>query len=244
MIFSALAYIPAPETFYKGIRALQPGELLVGQFGPSEEVTFTLRSYHRWSITPDYSLTLSEAVDRTEFLLTNAVQSQMESEVPLATLLSGGIDSSLVSVAAAQENAGGSLRSFNVRFQDEAFDETWAAISVAKHIGSHHETLDMGNGQGTWDHVTNLLVHAGQPFADTSLFAMNGVCRLLRKHVTVALSGDGGDEGFGGYNLYWQLAKIARWQVLPSWIWAAASHAVKPLINFGETFWAIVRTIG
>ena len=99
-----------------------------------------------------------------------------------------------------------------MRFSEKEYDETWAAVAVAKHIGSGHETLEMEDIQGTWEHVTGLLLHAGQPFADTSLFAVNAVCRLMRRHVTVAFSGDGGDEAFGGYDLYWQIARIARWQ--------------------------------
>ena len=71
----------------------------------------------------------------------------------------------------------GRLRTFNVRFSEKEYDETWAAVAVAKHIGSRHETLEMEDVQGTWDHVTGLLLHAGQPFADTSLFAVNAVCQ-------------------------------------------------------------------
>jgi asparagine synthase (glutamine-hydrolysing) len=82
---------------------------------------------------------------------------------------------------------------------------------------------------GTWDYITDLLLHAGQPFADTSLFAVNAVCRLMRRHVTVALSGDGGDEGFGGYALYRRIASITRWQTLPRPIWRGASVALVPL---------------
>jgi asparagine synthase (glutamine-hydrolysing) len=160
--------------------------------------------------------------------LKSAVINQLESDVPLGALLSGGIDSSLVS-AAAQEGTGGGLRTYNVKFSDEQYDETWAAVAVAKHIGSHHETLNMDGVKGTWDHITDLLQHAGQPFADTSLFAVNAVCRLMRQHVTVALSGDGGDEGFGGYELYWQIAKIARLQRVPAPILLSAAVGLMPL---------------
>jgi len=229
--FAALSYIPAPETFYSGIRALQPGEVLVAQLN-GEGVTYNLRSYNQWAITPDPSLTLSEATKQADALITNGVRQQMESDVPLGTLLSGGIDSSLVSCA-AQEALEGRLQTFNVRFQDGAFDETWAALAVAKHINSHHQTLDMIDGQGSWDYVSSLLVHSGQPFADTSLFAVNAVCRLLRQYVTVALSGDGGDEGFGGYQVFWKLARIARLQTLPPLIWRGASNVLKPLALFG-----------
>jgi asparagine synthase (glutamine-hydrolysing) len=165
-------------------------------------------------------------------LLTEAVQRQLESDVPIASLLSGGIDSSLVS-AAAQHALNGRLRTFNVRFSDKEYDETWAAVEAAKHIGSDHEILRMEDSQGTWDYVTDLLSHAGQPFADTSLFAVNAVCRLMRQHVTVALSGDGGDEGFGGYDFYWQIERIARWQRLPTTALRATSPCLVPLAMLG-----------
>jgi asparagine synthase (glutamine-hydrolysing) len=197
--FAALFYIPAPETFYTGIRA-------------------------------EPAMTLDHASARTDALLTAAVCRQMESDVPLGTLLSGGIDSSLVS-ASAQTTLGEGLRTFNVKFSEKEYDETWAAEAVAKHIGSHHETLLMENSRGTWDHVTGLLLHAGQPFADASLFPVNAVCQLMRRHVTVALSGDGGDEGFGGYNFYWQIGTIALLQRLPVSIWQGVTAALAPLTN-------------
>src|SRR5215813_4384639 len=208
--FVALFYIPAPETFYVGIRALQPGEMLEAKLENSR-VIWKTRLYHRWTISPNPKMTLPQATEQADVLVTAAVRNQMESDVPLGTLLSGGIDSSLVS-AAAQAGLTRKVRTFNVRFSEKEYDETWAAVAVAEHIGSCHETLDISNIPGTWEHVTGLLTHAGQPFADTSLFAVNAVCQLMRQHVTVALSGDGGDEGFGGYDLYWQIARIASLQ--------------------------------
>jgi asparagine synthase (glutamine-hydrolysing) len=225
--FAALFYIPAPETFYKGIRALEPGEILEANLD-ADKVVWKTRTYHRWSITADPALTLDQATVRADELVTTAVRRQLESDVPLGSLLSGGIDSSLVSLA-AQEALDGGLRTFNVRFSEEEYDETWAARAVAEYIRSHHETLDMDRVRGTWEDVTGLLLHAGQPFADTSLFAVNAICRLMRARVTVALSGDGGDEGFGGYNLYWRIARIARFQILPPQVWQCASAAITPL---------------
>jgi asparagine synthase (glutamine-hydrolysing) len=156
----------------------------------------------------------------------------MESDVPLGTLLSGGIDSSLVS-AAAQSVLSDHLRTFNVRFGEKEYDETSAAVAVARHIGSRHETLDMNGVRGTWEHITDLLLHAGQPFGDTSLFAVNAVSRAMRRHVTVALSGDGGDEGFGGYHLYWRIARIAHLQKLSPGVWRAGAIALAPLAKLG-----------
>jgi asparagine synthase (glutamine-hydrolysing) len=229
--FAALFYIPAPETFYTGIRALQPGEVLEAQLD-ADAVSWKTRTYHQWAIAPDPSLTLAKAANLAEALVTTGVRRQLESDVPLGALLSGGIDSSLVSVA-AQAALDSELRTFNVRFSERDYDETWAAVAVAKHIGSCHETLGIDEVKGTWDHVTTLLLSAGQPFADTSLFAVHALCRLMRRHVTVALSGDGGDEGFGGYNFYWQIARITRWQTLPEAIWGGAAVVLTPFARCG-----------
>lgn len=225
---AALSYVPAPETVYRGIRALQAGEILEACLVNYGEVSWKTRQYWKGNIAPDQRISLSEAVEQAEGLITTAVQRQLESEVPLGALLSGGIDSSLVSVA-AQRTLQGTLRTYNVRFSEKKYDETSAAFAVAEHIGSHHMALDMDEGQGTWERVVGLLKHAGQPFSDTSLFGVHAVCRLMRDHVTVALSGDGGDEGFGGYDVYWRLARIARMQRFPGAMWRASALALGPL---------------
>jgi asparagine synthase (glutamine-hydrolysing) len=229
--FAALFYIPAPETFYMGIRALQPGEVLEAQWD-GHSIDWRIGRYYQWSITPDISMTLEEAVERTETLVGAAVQRQLESDVPIGSLLSGGIDSSIIS-AVAQRNGSG-IRTFNVRFPEKRFDETWAAEAVAKHIGSQHTTLSMDAEQGTWEQISALLLHPGQPFADESLFAVNAVCRLMRKSVTVALSGDGGDEVFGGYDIYWRIARIARWQTFPAPFWYGGALALSPFGRYGR----------
>src|SRR5437899_2143116 len=117
--FAALFYIPAPETFYTGIRVLEPGTILEAQL-QTDRVSQKIRTYHQWTITPDSSMTLTTATDRAEALLTTAVRRQMESDVPVGSLLSGGIDSSLVSVA-AQDMLRGRLQTFNVRFADKEY---------------------------------------------------------------------------------------------------------------------------
>jgi asparagine synthase (glutamine-hydrolysing) len=99
--FVALSYIPAPETFYRGIRALEPGQALEARVD-GEELRWKITQYHKWIIAPDPTLTFSNAVARTDELLQTAVRSQLESDVPIGALLSGGIDSSIVSSAAQQ----------------------------------------------------------------------------------------------------------------------------------------------
>ena len=229
--FAALFFIPAPATFYAGIRALQPGETLRAELDGSR-IRWDTERFHHWSLAPDPTLTLGDAVDRTDELLTAAVRRQMQSDVPLGALLSGGIDSSLVS-AAAQAAAHGALRTFNVGFAETAYDETWAATTTAQHIQSCHETLELRSREGTWDEVVGLLRHAGQPFADTSLFAVDAVSRLMREHVTVALSGDGGDEAFGGYDYFWRIARLVRLQEVPPAVWRQCSRLAPPLVRLG-----------
>jgi asparagine synthase (glutamine-hydrolysing) len=218
----ALTFVPSPETFYRGIRSLEPGHTLEAS-RVRGSISRETHPYHRWIIAPEFSLAADAAVDRARDLLSSAVSGQLESEVPLGCLLSGGIDSSLVS-AAARAGAGSGLRTFNVKFWDPAFDETWAARRVAEHLGTVHETLMMDVGDGSWEHVTGLLEHCGQPFADTSLFPVHAVCRAMRRHLTVALSGDGGDEAFGGYESFWEAERIAQLRRLPLPVWAVGAR--------------------
>jgi len=228
--FTALSYIPAPETFYSGIRALEPGQMLDVVLD-SGGISCSSRRYHSWKIAPDPDMTLNHATDRAEELITIAVQRQLESDVSLGALLSGGIDSSLVS-AAAQVASHGELRTFNVRFSGKQYDETWAAAMVARHIGSRHESLDMSELRKNWNSVTDLFNHLGQPFADTSVFAVNAICKLMRQHIKVAISGDGGDEAFGGYDVYWRLARIALLQRLPTFFSNYAATAGAELSRY------------
>lgn len=212
--YAAVLYVPAPRTIFRGISALEPGTLLEAQLDRAGELEVETRPYFRWSVAPRLDLTLDEAVDEADALVEDAVARQLESDVPLGALLSGGIDSSLVS-AAAQRRSRDTLQTFNVRFSDAEYDETTAARAVADHIGSKHETLAMAGNGGSWEHVASLLRHAGQPFADSSLFAVEAVAQAMRRHVTVALSGDGGDEGFGGYDFYKRLEAIERVRRMP-----------------------------
>jgi len=217
--FAALSYVPAPMTLFRGIRCLEPGQTLhAGLEGGV--VSTRIRRFHQFRLALNRATSVEEATERCRGLVGAAVRSQLESDVPLGCLLSGGIDSSLVS-AAAQKSLPQGLQTYNVRMPDQRYDETWAAVAVARHIGSRHRTMTMNQAGGTWEEITSLLAHCGQPFADTSVFAVHAICREMRKEVTVALCGDGGDEGFAGYYFYWAVERIARWLRWP----AAALHA-------------------
>lgn len=230
--YASVLYVPAPQTVFRGLRVLEPGTFADASIGADGDVDLRVVRYHSWPSAVARDLTLGDAVDRADSLVEDAVARQLESDVQLGALLSGGIDSSLVS-AAAQRRSDETLRTFNVRPADATYDETPAARAVAEHVGSLHTTLDMDPSGGSWDDVTRLLRHAGQPFADTSLFAVDAVSEAMRRFVTVALSGDGGDEGFGGYDLYRRLEPIERLRRLPAPFWHGASAALGPAARAG-----------
>jgi asparagine synthase (glutamine-hydrolysing) len=129
--FAALSYIPAPLTLYRGIRALEPGCWLEARLDVDGSISTKSGRFHTWSLAVEPRTDRQDVVEETESLLRQAVNRQMESDVPLGSLLSGGIDSSLVSCAAQASRSGG-LRTFNVRFSDGEYDETWAATRVRK----------------------------------------------------------------------------------------------------------------
>jgi asparagine synthase (glutamine-hydrolysing) len=200
--------------------------------GNDERVSTARRQFHEFSTEPNRDLTLEQALDDVDGLAEKAVVSQLESDVPLGALLSGGIDSSLVSFY-SQRKVEDDLLTFNVRFPDADYDETPAARTVAGAIGSRHETLEMDGQAGTWEAITDLMRIVGQPFADTSLFAVDQIAAAMRRHVTVALSGDGGDEGFGGYDVYWQIAAVNGLRWAPAVFWRAGVPFVAPLARLG-----------
>lgn len=198
--YAALGYIPAPETFYEHVYALQPGELLDARLMRDGSVRVRRSFYHRWTIAPDPSIRLATAVSECEGLLDRAVAAQSRADVPAGILLSGGIDSSLV--AAMRSRRDTAVKAFSMRFADAGYDETWAARLTASHLGLHHTIVDLPPERGTFGHIVAVLAGMGQPFSDTSVFAVHALAEQVRRHVTVCLGGEGGDEAFGGYGVF------------------------------------------
>jgi asparagine synthase (glutamine-hydrolysing) len=229
--YAALLFIPAPRTAYTEIDALEPGSYVEARLGP-DGLELETRRYHEWAPEPRAGLSLEDAVSEVGPLLDEGVRRQLESDVPLGAMLSGGIDSSLV-CEAAQRELDRDLATFSVRQSDPAHDESHVAAQVASAIGSDHMTLEMDEDRGTWESISGTLLGLGQPFADTSLFAVRRVSRAMRHHVTVGLSGDGGDEAFGGYDLYWQLERIASLLRLPTPAWRIGAALARPAAAVG-----------
>jgi asparagine synthase (glutamine-hydrolysing) len=199
--YLSLLYIPAPHTIYKEIHKLKPGHILIFHHGKLE-----LQRY--WSLAQvhtleDYSVTQLQKQLRQ--LLLASVERQLVSDVPLGFFLSGGLDSSIV-VASAHEVHNSKIRTFSVGFEDPSYDETLYAQAVASHLHTEHTNItvtpDFKNV------IYELADHFDEPFADSSAIPTYYLSELTRKHVTVALSGDGGDELFAGYLTY-QADKLA-----------------------------------
>lgn len=192
--FLTYQYIPHPGTIWKGVNKLSPGHFATFTNG-------TLRVERYWNYDPQYQASLShnDAVERVRELLEDSVRIRLQSDVPLGAFLSGGIDSSLI-VALAQKNSATPIRTFSIGFPDKDFDETAFAAEVARFVGTDHTRFEV-----TPDGVSiidKLAWHYDEPFGDSSAVPTWYLSELTRKEVTVALSGDGGDELFAGYERY------------------------------------------
>lgn len=192
-------------------------------FTRAEPEAVTRRKYWMGTQGGTRARLLPMSVDRADELLRAAVRARLEADVPLGCFLSGGVDSSLIAHYAQEALAerGEKLRTFTLKMPEAAYDESHFAETAARHIGTDHTTLDCAADPAR-DLVT-LIEQLGMPFGDASILPTHWVSREARKHVKVALAGDGGDELFLGYERYRSLATLQRWEWLLSLIpaWAA-----------------------
>lgn len=195
-------YIPAPHTIYERVYKLEPGTILTLPFGgePQFEKFWDARAVAIRGLTNLIREDDATLVGRVEALLTDAVGRRMMADVPLGAFLSGGVDSSLV-VALMKASNSGPVKTFSIGFEDMMFNEAPYASAVAKHLGTDHTELVV-TGHDALNVVPRLAEMYDEPFADSSQIPTYLVSAMTRKHVTVALSGDGGDEIFAGYNRY------------------------------------------
>jgi len=192
--FMTYQYIPPPGTIWKGVRQLPPGHFAIFENG-------RIRVERYWDFDPtiERPIRREEACEQLRELLTDSVRLRMQSDVPLGSFLSGGIDSSLITAIASQQSDS-PVRTFSIGFPVADFDETAHAAKVAKHLGTEHQRFEvMPSGVEVID---KLVWHYDQPFADSSAVPTWYLSELTRGEVTVALSGDGGDELFAGYERY------------------------------------------
>ncbi|MEM6387086.1 MAG: asparagine synthase (glutamine-hydrolyzing) [Pseudomonadota bacterium] len=215
--FFAYGYIPSPHALFKGCRKLPGGHCMTVSLST---MSVEERAYYKFVLSPDDSLeeTNEDAlVDELQALLSASAKRRLMSDVPVGVFLSGGIDSSLVLGSLSNGHAGDPFQTFTIGFTEKSFDESRYAKTVATHFASDHNerVLDLGNAT---DLTPEVLGRMDEPLGDASILPTSLLCGFAREHVTVALSGDGGDELFAGYDPFvaLKLAKLYG-ELIPSW---------------------------
>lgn len=222
--------VPAPHTIYRGIRKLPPGAFLA----IASDVSDIPMPRRYWSCidaaiaakSRPFSGNAQDAADQLETILLDAIGRQCVADVPLGAFLSGGIDSSLV-VALMQAASSRAVRTFTVGFREWGYDEAPSAAAVARHLGTDHTELYVSADEAQ-SIIPSLPEFYDEPFADSSQIPTHLVARLARQHVKVSLSGDGGDEIFGGYNRYSWAARVGKIRhAAPSWLRRAVAGTLE-----------------
>lgn len=213
----AYGYIPGPHALYEGVCKLPGGHWL--RYGILDGQVET-RAYWQFRLEPDERMSDADEprlVEELTALIVEAARRRLMSDVPLGVFLSGGIDSSLVLAALATKRPGATLDTFTIGFTEPSYDESPFARAVAEHIGSRHNErrLDMERAR---DLIPSVLAGLDEPLGDSSILPTSMLSSFAREKVTVALSGDGGDELFAGYDPFLALgAAVAYERFVPGW---------------------------
>jgi asparagine synthase (glutamine-hydrolysing) len=223
--YLAFLYTPRETSIFKDVRKLPPGHYLRWQEGRLD-----VRRYWQIAETEAFRGTEADAADALRQVLAGAVRSHLVSDVPLGAFLSGGVDSSAV-VALMAEASSRPVKTFSIGFDEPEFDELEHARTVARQFGTdHNELVVRPDGLSILD---RLVGHFDEPFADSSAIPTWYVSEMARRHVTVVLSGDGGDELFGGYDRYLPHPWVARFDRVPVPGLRAMAGMVWPLLPHG-----------
>ena len=223
--YLSFLYTPADTTIFEGIRKLPPGHYLRWHAGD-----LTVKRY--WDLPAGEAFTgsMDEASEALAGVLAGAVQSHMVSDVPIGALLSGGIDSSLV-VGLMARASSRPIKTFSIGFDEPAFDELDGARRIADYFGTdHHEMVVRPDALAV---VERLVEHFDEPFGDSSAVPTWYVSQMARRHVTVVLSGDGGDELFGGYDRYLPNPRVERFDAVTGGAGRRAAGVIGPLLPHG-----------
>jgi asparagine synthase (glutamine-hydrolysing) len=236
-LFVRYGYVPAPHSIYQGISKLTPGTIV--SFGAEHPHAAVPVPYWDWKTVVDRGIaepfrgTDAEAVAQLDKLLRETIQEQMVADVPLGAFLSGGIDSSTV-VALMQAQSSRPIKTFSIGFAEQQYNEAEYAKAVATHLGTEHTELYV-TAQAALDVIPQLPQLYDEPFADSSQIPTFLLSKMTREHVTVSLSGDAGDELFGGYSRYFLGPDI--WQKI-SWIpLGMRQFYAKLLVSVPPTTW-------
>jgi asparagine synthase (glutamine-hydrolysing) len=212
-LFLRLGYIPAPHSIYQNIYKLPPGHFLkisAPQHRVSAEPYWSIKKTVEKGGQDRFTGDLHEAADELDLMLRDSIRLRMLADVPVGAFLSGGIDSSLI-VAVMQAQATSGVKTFTIGFNESSHDEASYAAQIARHLGTDHTQLYLSSGEAL-DIIPSMATVYDEPFADPSQVPTYLVSKLARQKVTVSLSGDGGDELFGGYSEY--IVGTRRWKFL------------------------------
>jgi len=217
--YLSLNYVPGPSTMVEGIEKLPPGNYLEWEDGHA-----LTEEYWKLDFQPNERLTLDSAKQQLDGLLRDAVREHLVADVPLGIWSSGGLDSSTILHYAA-EAAPSRLKTFSISFQGRKFDETPYFREVSRHYQTDHHEFDLNPGVELRDAIEDFANYSDEPSADAGALPVWFLSKMCRREVTVALSGDGADELFGGYNTYLadRYARMLRFMPLP--MRQAAAHA-------------------
>ncbi|MGK0390538.1 MAG: asparagine synthase (glutamine-hydrolyzing) [Maribacter sp.] len=205
--------VPEPITLLDGVQSLLPGHYMILDENKIEEKAFFTINY---TANPSIK-TEAEAIEFIQPKLMQAVQHQTVSDVPIGAFLSGGIDSSTV-VALLQQQSSKKIKTFNVRFENQVYDESPIAKKVAEYYDTDHHEVVVPNLDFDESIFWTIIDHVGLPFRDSSAIPSYFISKEISQYVKVALSGDGGDELFGGYDLFEWYRKIIQFKKIPSTI--------------------------
>ena len=211
-LYLRFMYVPAPFSIYEGISKVMPGTIVT--LDPDARTTRTTVYWSARDAAIDgvrhrFEGSEEEASRELEALLRDSIRIRMVADVPIGVFLSGGVDSSLVT-ALMQAESVTPVKSFSIGFDDIGYNEAPHAAAVARHLGTEHTELTV-HERDALDVIPKLAMMYDEPFADSSQIPTHLVSALARRHVTVSLSGDGGDELFGGYNRYFIGQRLFRW---------------------------------
>lgn len=230
-LFLQHSYVPAPHTIYEGVKKLPPGCILTAAVDRSGKLRTDIATF--WSIenlvagdASKFSGSYGEAVDQLHDLLSDAVSQCLISDVPLGGFLSGGIDSSVV-VSLMQRQSNRPVRTFSIGFAEDSHNEAPWAKKVAAHLRTEHHELIV-SPDDVRSVIPELASIYDEPFADSSQIPTILISRLAREHVTVSLSGDGGDELFSGYKRY--DATMATWRSI-GWLPSVVRSTLSALLG-------------
>ncbi len=235
--------IPAPYSIYKNVKKLEPGKFITLRKTSNGIVSCELSSY--WNLSDSVKKGMDKrksgywsektAVNKLDELLTESVSEQMFSDVPLGAFLSGGVDSSTV-VSVMQANSSKKVNTYSIGFDVPDYNEAEFAKKIADHLQTNHTEIYV-NEQDALNIVPKLSTVYDEPFADSSQIPTYLVCELARKYVTVALSGDGGDELFCGYSRYNLASKLwNKLESIPKPIRSFLGEIVKPARRIAKPF--------